>query len=302
MLDRLGRFPGKGVHIMSAMKRLRIWHETVYQFSGPVQLGPHRLLLRPREGHDVRIESSRLDISPPGHVKWYRDAQDNSVAIVDFAARASRLSIVSDVAIQHYDEAPLDFVVADYAVRYPFEYLVEEAVDLAPFREPGTGSGRRLQDWLSGIWRPGETTETYVLLDRMSHTIAQELQYRVREEPGVQAPEHTLATAAGSCRDFAFLLMEAARSLGLAARFVSGYLHAPATERGYGATHAWAEIYLPGAGWKGFDPTAGGVTGSHHIAVAVARRPEAVPPVAGEFRGPDSERPTLEVRVGVRED
>jgi transglutaminase-like putative cysteine protease len=283
------------------VKRIGIWHETVYQFSRPVQLGAHRLMLRPREGHDVRIESSRLDISPAGQVQWYRDVQDNSVAIVTFTARTPKLSIVSDVAIQHYDEAPLDFVVADYAVRYPFQYLAEEAVDLAPYRERGAGSGGRLQNWLSRLWRPGQTTETYVLLDGMSHAIAQELQYRVREEPGVQAPERTLGMAAGSCRDFAFLLMEAARSLGLAARFVSGYLHTPATEQGFGATHAWAEIYLPGAGWKGFDPTAGGVTGSRHIAVAVARRPEAVPPVAGEFTAPAGETPTLKVRVSVRE-
>ena len=118
------------------MRRLRISHLTTYQFSSSVTLQPHRLLLRPREGHDLRIESSKLEISPTYGVKWYRDVFDNSVAVVSFLETASQLVVGSEVIIQHYDEAPLDFIVEDYAVRYPFEYQPEERVDLAPFQQP----------------------------------------------------------------------------------------------------------------------------------------------------------------------
>jgi transglutaminase-like putative cysteine protease len=129
--------------------------------------------------------------------------------------------------------------------------------------------------------------------------INQSLTYKIREEPGVQSASETLQKGTGSCRDFANLFMEAARLLGLASRFVSGYLHAPASSQNYGATHAWAEVYLPGAGWKGFDPTIGEVVGSKHIAVAVARLPESVSPVTGAFFGPPNA--TLDVGVWVSE-
>jgi transglutaminase-like putative cysteine protease len=133
------------------------------------------------------------------------------------------------------------------------------------------------------------------LLQRLSAHIHQTLSYRLREEPGVQIAAETLSYGTGSCRDFAYLLMEAARYLGLASRFVSGYLHAPPSPVNFGATHAWAEVYLPGAGWKGFDPTIGEIVGTNHIAVAVARLPESVPPIAGSFVG----IPGANLNVGV---
>jgi transglutaminase-like putative cysteine protease len=118
------------------MQRLRITHLTEYQFAGPVTLLPHRLILRPREGHDVHIESSRLDIAPANTVKWHRDVFDNSVAVVNFLEPSARLTVTSEVVIQHYDEAPLDFLVEDYAVNYPFVYQVEERADLLTFQQP----------------------------------------------------------------------------------------------------------------------------------------------------------------------
>jgi len=258
------------------------------------------LMLRPREGHDVRIESSRLEISPQATVKWYRDALDNSVAIASFAGKTRLLSIVSEVTIQHYEEQPLDFLVADYAVNYPFNYETDEFLALRPYLHRETPEPS-LEDWIGQIWSPGQSIETYVLLDRLSQAIGTENQYVVREEPGVQTASETLEKRSGSCRDFAFLFMAAVRQLGLAARFVSGYLHEPATEEEFGETHAWAEVYLPGAGWKGFDPTSRVITGSHHIPAAVAIKPEAVPPIAGHFVGPESERPILSVRVRVQD-
>jgi transglutaminase-like putative cysteine protease len=154
-----------------------------------------------------------------------------------------------------------------------------------------------VSNWVRALSPPGEKIETYALLQRLTVHIRQTLTYQVREEPGVQPAALTLTKQTGSCRDYAFLLMEAARHLGLAARFVSGYLNTPPSTVNFGATHAWAEVFLPGAGWKGFDPTIGSVVGSDHIAVAVARLPDSVPPVAGTFMGlPGS---TLDVGVWV---
>jgi len=152
--------------------------------------------------------------------------------------------------------------------------------------------------WLDGLGlrRP---METFMLLNQINRAIADGFRYQMREEPGVQPPAQTLECNSGSCRDFAALLMDACRHLGLASRFVSGYLHTPGSNTGNAATHAWAEVYLPGAGWKGFDPTSGEVTGNHHIAVAVARHPEAVPPVAGSYLGRPDQHPSLSVAVRV---
>ncbi len=282
------------------MQRLRIAHLTEYRYSSPVALGPHQLLLRPREGHDVHIESSRLDISPQPQIKWHRDMFDNSVAVASFLDPSDRLTIASEVVIEHYEEAPLDFLVSDYAVNYPFLYTPEERVDLLPYEQPVYPNDQQaLRDWVSGFGFGLGPIETYAMLDRMNRALAGGLTYIIREEPGVQSPDQTLASRRGSCRDYAALFIEACRHLGLASRFVSGYLHAPATEEGNAATHAWAEVYLPGPGWKGFDPTIGEVTGSRHIAVAVARHPETVPPVAGTFVGASEPPPALIVNVQV---
>ena len=284
------------------MRRLTISHLTEYRYAVPVTLGPHQLLLRPREGHDVHIESSKLDIFPAAQIKWHRDVFDNSVAVATFSEPADRLTIASEVLIEHYEEAPLDFLVADYAVIYPFIYGPEERVELLPYEQfayPNDRDG--LRDWVGGFGFVQGAIETYALLDRMNRAVVDNFRYVKREEPGVQPPSRTLAERSGSCRDYAALFIEACRYLGLASRFVSGYLHAPATEAGNAATHAWAEVYLPGPGWKGFDPTLGEVTGDRHIAVAVARHPESLPPVTGSFMGPVDAAPVLVVDVRVQQ-
>ena len=278
------------------MQRYKILHRTYYNFTAPVRLEPHTLRLRPKEGHELRIESSTLKITPPATLRWHRDAEDNSVAIATFDSPANQLLIESEVILRQYNQAPLDFLVADYAIDYPFAYQPEEWVVLSPYMnitEPE--ANEQLNEWIAGFWQPGERIQTYALLQRLGVHIQESLSYQLREEPGVQSVLETLSCGTGSCRDSAYLFIEAARRLGFAARFVSGYLNSPPSSANYGATHAWAEVFLPGAGWKGFDPTIGEVAGTNHIAVAVARLPESVPPIAGSFVG----LPGASLDVGV---
>ena len=190
--------------------------------------------------------------------------------------------------------------MADYAMNYPFSYTPEDRVVLAPYMNLAMrNSGDTLDQWLANSWRLDDQIQTYALLQRISTQICNGLSYLRREEPGVQTATETLSYGTGSCRDFANLFVEAARRLGLAARFVSGYHHAPPSTVDFGATHAWAEVYLPGAGWKGFDPTLDEVAGTNHIAVAVAKLPESVPPIAGSFFG--AATASLDVGVWVNE-
>ena len=282
------------------MQRYKILHRTCYNFSAAVRLDPHTLLIRPREGHELRIESSILKITPPATLRWHRDVEDNSVAIATFDSLTSQLLIESEVIIQQYNRAPLDFLVADYAMNYPFSYTPEDRVVLAPYMNLAMrNSGDTLDQWLANSWRLDDQIQTYALLQRISTQICNGLSYLRREEPGVQTATETLSYGTGSCRDFANLFVEAARRLGLAARFVSGYHHAPPSTVDFGSTHAWAEVYLPGAGWKGFDPTLDEVAGTNHIAVAVAKLPESVPPIAGSFFG--AATASLDVGVWVTE-
>jgi transglutaminase-like putative cysteine protease len=282
------------------MQRYKILHRTYYNFSAPVRLEPHTLLLRPREGHELHIESSKLEITPLATLRWHRDVEDNSVAVATFKSVATQLAIESEVIIQQYNSAPLDFLVADYAIAYPFSYTSGDRFILAPYMNMAVrASGDTLDQWLANMWQPGGQSQTYSLLKRISSQIHNGFSYLRREEPGVQTAAETLSRGTGSCRDFANLFLEAARRLGLAARFVSGYLHTPASSADFGATHAWAEVYLPGAGWKGFDPTLDEIAGTGHFAVAVARLPESVPPIAGAFFG--SASASLDVGVWVSE-
>jgi transglutaminase-like putative cysteine protease len=206
--------------------------------------------------------------------------------------------IEGKVIIQQYNEMPLDFIVADYAVNYPFAYTEGDFALLTPHMTlPDKNTCDELNRWVGNFWRPDEKIQTYTLLQRLARYIYDTQTYKVREEPGVQTSTFTLACNTGSCRDFALLFMDAARYLGLASRLVSGYLHAPLMSATVGATHAWAEVYTPGAGWKGFDPSAGDIVGSDRIAVAVARLPESIPPIQGSYLG--SHTSTMDVGVWV---
>ena len=283
------------------VKRLEIQHVTRYQFGAAVTLGPHTLLLRPRDGHDLRIVASQLEVVPEATLGWRRDFYDNVLCVATFAAQATtELLVTSRVEVELYETMPLDFTVDAHALHFPPDYTPEERAALGPYLEPVYDDAPQFADWLASVGAVSEAVETFTVLDDMNRRIHEGFTYQVREEPGVLSPAETLRRGAGSCRDLAALFLESCRRLGVAARFVSGYVHGPATEAGGAATHAWAEVYLPGAGWKGFDPTNAAVVGPDHIPVAVHRQPEAIPPVAGSFTGPENLSSTLTVDVRLQ--
>jgi len=282
------------------VRRLRIHHLTHYRYAEPVTLLPHVLHLRPRDGHDIRVVTSKLDISPEFRISWKRDVYGNSVAVVTFLQAANELSIASEVVVENYEEQPLDFVLEDYARFYPFAYDNDDQIDLTPYTTPVYPQDQAiLNNWLADVWVQGNKVDTIAMLTRLNTRIANELRYQVREEPGVQSPSQTLSSGTGSCRDFATLFIEGCRQLGLASRFISGYVVNETVAPWNTATHAWAEVYLPGSGWRGFDPTSGLLVSGDHIAVAVHRHPEAVPPVSGSFVAAGNSQSTMTVEVNV---
>lgn len=279
------------------MKRVRIFHETEYLYHSPVILGYHKLLIRPRDGHDIRIESSKLDISPDSLVSWHRDELDNSVALVTFDdTPVSRLIITSEVVVAHYLSARTYLPLDPHVSSFPFRYSPSEQNLLAAYFDSST-SHPRVAEWTESV--VGMETSTEAILHALTRSIYEQCTYQLRDEEGVQTPEQTLALSGGSCRDYAWLFVTATRSLGFASRFVSGYFNTEGTPLEDGNTHAWAEVYLPGAGWTGFDPTSNQVSAENHIPVSVAINPEAIPPVSGMFTGPPGETPSMQIRVSV---
>ncbi|NMH61479.1 transglutaminase family protein [Alteromonas ponticola] len=278
------------------MKRFKVLHQTVYEYATPVQLQDHTLRLRPREDHDQQIESFDLKISPHAELRWHRDVESSSVAIATFTAPTARLMIESTTVIQKYDVSPHDFLISDYAVTYPFEYLKEDRITLKPYlRAKNTDNNDQLDNWIKHILVQGQANQTFELLLLLNQQIYKFIHYIKRDDEGVQSSYITLNTKKGSCRDLASLYIDVVRHLGFAARFVSGYVHTESSGDLPETTHAWAEVFIPGAGWKGFDPTHGCLVGAHHIAVAVSRLPHLVPPVSGAFWGTPGSSLTVNV-------
>ncbi len=287
------------------MPRLSVRHVTTYAYAEPVGFGDHRMMFRPRDSHDLRLIEATLAIDPaPERIRWLHDVFGNSVAVASFGeTRAATLRFESRLLLDLYQATLPDYQVEDYAATYPFSYPAEEMPDLARSTERHYPDPEHKVDlWAKGLVRVDGPTQTDDLLTWMTRAIKTTFAYAAREE-GVQSPVETLERGSGSCRDLALLMMEAARSLGFAARFVSGYLYSPAADGsgnvGGGATHAWCQVYLPGAGWVEFDPT-NGITGNRDlIRVAVARDPSQAAPLQGSFIGPAEAFRSLDVDVTV---
>jgi transglutaminase-like putative cysteine protease len=293
------------------MRLLTVRHTTAYRYSEPVGLGEHRMMFRPRESHDLRLLKSHLQITPrPAHFRLLHDVFDNSVAVATFDTSTADLRFESIVTLEHFETALPDYPLEEFAERYPFNYSDEELPNLSRAlmqHYPSDGVDRWVKQFLDpSFLDPSGTTGTMSLLRRMTLAIKQDFIYTRRSEKGVQNPTLTLQTRRGSCRDFAVLMMEAARSLGLAARFVSGYIFVPGADdtglTGGGATHAWMQVYLPGAGWIDFDPTNSIVGNRNLIRVAVAWDHTHVLPLWGTFVGKATAFLGMDVTVTVTEE
>lgn len=290
------------------MQRLSVRHVTTYRYANPVRFGEHRLMVRPRDSHDLRLLDATLTIEPQSKLRWVYDVFGNSVAIASFTQPADVLKFTSEILIERYPIVSSDIGIERYATRLPFSYSASEIPDLGRTTERHYADpDRTVMDWTKRIIEDQAVeNKTEAFLNVLSHRIRDELRYVQRHEHGVQPPAETLQKGSGSCRDFAVLMMEAARCVGLAARFVTGYLYDPAVDdasyemTGAGFTHAWVQIYLPGAGWVEFDPTNGGVGGHNLVPIAVAREPAQAIPVSGTFFGAGNDYLGLAVSVEVR--
>ena len=282
-------------------------HLTTYRYGREVAFGEHRMMLRPHDRQGQRLVNAKFTISPrPAAVRWINDVFGNTVALARFESRAARLRFDNSVRIDHAELDALDFRIDEEALVYPFPYAADERFDLAPWIAlDEADDGRELRRWVAQFLHRGGRTETGHLLMTLTNAIKESFAYVRRVSPGTQRPTETLALRRGTCRDFATLMIAAVRSLGLAARFVSGYLYVQSRDqeaghRGGGSTHAWCQVYLPGAGWTDFDPTNGIVGNRDLIGVAVAREPRQAVPISGSFVGSMDDFVGLDVEVIVR--
>jgi transglutaminase-like putative cysteine protease len=288
------------------MKRLTVRHLTTYRYARPVTFGPHRLMLRPRDSHDLRLVRTELTLSPPARMRWLHDVYGNSVAVADFPGEASELTIASVLHLERYAlERPV-FELDEDARTYPFVYSSEDRTDLGRLLERHTPDPNGvLDEWARGFVM-SKQTDTLALLADINTGIKSQLTYNARDEEGTQTPLETLDRRSGTCRDYAYLMMETVRSLGFGARFVTGYLYDPKLDAGgddgtlgAGATHAWCEIYLPGAGWVEYDPTNAIIGGEALIRVAVTRDPAQASPISGSYDGEPGDYLGMNVEVTV---
>jgi transglutaminase-like putative cysteine protease len=292
----------------SEIRTLRILHRTRYAYDRPVSFGEHRLMIRPRDGHDMRILDSSLTVSPRADVHWAFDTFGNSVAVLSFHDAADELVIDSELLLRRYGFDEPMARIGRYAGAYPPQYDGEELIDLGPYFMADQPQDKdALSDWINTVL-PGAPGGSLDVLRTLSGAVHSSFAYSRREEEGVQTPAQTIALGSGTCRDFALLFMDAVRSLGFAARFITGYLHDEAAANGSGedmtgggATHAWADVFVPGAGWVEFDPTNRIFASRNLIRVAKTRTPAQARPVSGTFASGAGRLLGLQVSVSVTE-
>ncbi|MBB3308712.1 transglutaminase-like putative cysteine protease [Rhizobium sp. BK196] len=280
-------------------------HITSYHYKKPVHFGQHRLMFRPRDSFDQTLLGCSLNVFPgPASIRWIHDVFGNCIALVEFAAASAELRFESVIRLDHTAQVPLDLSIDTEALNFPFAYDEDEAVDLKQtivrhYPDPGDEVGR----WARQFVPLGHQARTGHILMTLCYAIHESFSYARRSEHGTQPPLTTLRLRSGTCRDFALLMMEATRSLGFAARFVTGYVYVPdrdgSVTLGGGATHAWCQVYLPGAGWVEFDPTNGIVGNRDLIRVGVARDPRQAVPLSGSYDGGSGDFDSMRVQVNV---
>lgn len=282
----------------------RIRHVTTYRYDRPVRFGEHRVTFRPREAHDIDVIDARVAVNVDADVRWIHDVHSNSVAIVTPKGEAAELRVDCTILLVHRGVHNLDLPLEARALRLPVGYNAEERQVLAPWLAPVDEDPQAaVAAWAKAFC--ADTDDTRAVLAAMLGAI-RGFDYRARDEEGTQSAVVTLERRSGTCRDYAWLMIEALRSLGIACRFVSGYLYDPALDGGAcagrvgsGATHAWLQVYLPGAGWVPYDPTNHLTGGTDLIRVAYARRPQDAVPLAGSWFGPAEAYLGMSVEVAV---
>jgi transglutaminase-like putative cysteine protease len=286
----------------AVMAILSIRHVTTYHYNRSVAFGEHRMMLRPRDDEDQKIIETDLDITPsPGQLAWAKDSFGNHVATAHFDRQARELRFVSKIRVEHRLR---DFSAAGmehYARTYPFAYAAEDRPGLERFLQPRSPHPA-IDRWSATFLRKDGTADTHELLCEMTRTIKRTFKHTSRHEKGTQAPAVTLELGSGSCRDLAVLMIAALRARGIAARFVSGYLHLADDDEDCaegGNTHAWVQAYVPGPGWVDFDPSTGGVGNENLIRVAVAHDPREAIPLQGTWFGTPTDHLAMKVAVRV---
>ncbi|MES2440393.1 MAG: transglutaminase family protein [Verrucomicrobiota bacterium] len=280
-------------------EQIHLIHETCYTYSQPVQFLPHRLVLRPREGHDVLLSAMSLQTTPASTIRWHRDMLDNSIAHAEFREVATELRIHSEFTIS-VPPAPKDKLPPIFVPHPSLVSGIEQLVATPYLQYIYPPEVAQLRQWFTATGLAPSPGKTSAIFDDLAILIHRVIGYNRREESGVQSPAETLRLATGSCRDMAVLMIETSRSLGYPARFVSGYLESANSKVGRGSTHAWAEIYLPDHGWTGYDPSIGRRVGPGHIAVGVSHHPRGVMPVSGGYHGPSGVGSSLKVNITTR--
>lgn len=286
------------------MPMLKIRHRTTYTFREKVSLSPHRLMLRPREGRELRLLSHEISISPEAELSWSHDVFGNAIASATFPTPSDSLVVGSMATVDLTASAWPVFDIAASAINYPFLYIENDRTDLGALAlQQYEDIDCRLATWARGFVA-GRPTDTLSLLKDVSLGVTSSISYQSRDEEGTQAPLFTLDRGWGSCRDFAVLFVEAVRSLGFGARIVSGYLFNPGSSltgsTDYGSTHAWAEVFVSGAGWITFDPTNRSMGGANLIPVAVIRHIAQAVPISGSFMGAADALLSMDVTVEVK--
>ncbi|BEP54731.1 transglutaminase family protein [Variovorax sp. V35] len=292
-----------------------ITHTTVYRYNKPVTFGLHRVMFRPRDSHDLRVLATDLQVSPQALTRLIQDPYSNSVALVQPLGEATELRIVCSFTIEHVPPSQRDLLTLDPSAEFlPFAYSVQERLDLEHYLRPhhNDDANGTLIRWAHQFLHTDQPNSTRDVLTRMNAHIGQSFEYKARDEEGTQTPLETLALGSGSCRDYALLMMEATRRLGIATRFVSGYLYDASLDNdatgqapgesvtGAGSTHAWLQAYLPGAGWLAFDPTNNLMGSGQLIRVGVARDPALAAPISGSWYGDAEAYEGLEATVVVK--
>ena len=283
---------------MSESHLVRIIHRTHYHYAQPVTFQTHRLVIRPREGHDLRVERLELSITPAADVTWAWDIFGNSIACAHFRETGSELKFDVDVLVRRFFPPDSPPSKPHSPSPWPLDYeLLEQAILKGYLTPVFVEETAAVQEWIGTLPHPGgfPSAEAFVL--QLTETLHRNIRYERREQKGVQSPGATLLLGSGSCRDVATLMMETLRHLGIAARFASGYLDCGATRAARGSTHAWTEVYFPQLGWRGFDPTTGKRCEHRHIVSGTSHHPRGVMPVTGRYVGPQGAFQSLAVSV-----